>query len=378
MNENTEPPTPITEPAASSAGAAAGGEDKKTDMDPAMPEPAASPHDARFVQPPTHDRRQFSVFQVDEFIFQPTPVRTSHWSVPWSDLMMTLFILFLVMFVYQTSNKQLAVGDETEVIGGQTTGALDVAPSNTPSVPSAPIKPGIPLITAGTIKKIVPIHEYDLEPNIRLIQGNKGNPAERIHKSATRPPESAGVPSQQQAGQPADDFPSNPADSAAGSPKDSSALMNTIAATIARYNLSKYASVDLDADSDVRITLSSDLFFTVGKANLAPNSMAALQKIAAAIKNTPFMIQVTGHTDSQPSTSERFPSNWELSVARASAIARFFIEEVDMDPNQFIVSGFSSYRPLYPNTTQQNRSANRRIEVLISQKRPQQITVNNN
>jgi len=326
-----------------------------------------------------HERRQFSVFQVDEFIFQPATTRSTHWSVPWSDLMMTLFILFLVMFVYQTSNKQLAVGDETEVIGGQTTSALEIAPANTASVPYVPIKPGLPLITAGTIKKIVPIHVYDLEPNIRLVQSEKGNPLERINKNAAGMSESEKKFSAMQSEtEQASAFPNNQAETAARNtpPENPEALMNIIRATIARYNLDKYAAVDLDAESNVRITLGSDLFFTAGKADLGSNSMVSLQEIGETIKNTPFMIQVIGYTDNQPSTSERYPSNWEMSAARASSIARFLIEETEMNPNQFMVIGYSSYHPLYPNTSQQNRSANRRIEIIITKQRPQQIAAN--
>ena len=155
-------------------------------------------------------------------------------------------------------------------------------------------------------------------------------------------------------------------------------LFGTISNTITRYNLDKYASVDLVSGTSLRITLSSDLFFTAEKADLTSKSMASLQKIGAAIKGTPFMIDVVGHTDNQSLHSDRFPSNWELSVARASSVARFFIEETDMNPNQFVVSGFSSYRPLYPNTTAQNRAANRRIEVIISNKYPQQVMADKN
>ena len=90
------------------------------------------------------------------------------------------------------------------------------------------------------------------------------------------------------------------------------------------------------------------------------------------------MIEVVGHTDNQSMRSDTFPSNWELSVARASSVARFFIEETDMNPNQFLVSGFSSYRPLHPNTTAQNRAANRRIEVIISNKYPQTAMADKN
>ena len=286
------------------------------------------------------------------------------------------------MFVYQTAHKELLVGSETEVIGGETTGTLDIAPNKTASVPYAPIKPGLPLITAGTIKKVVPIHIYDLDRDTRFVQGTK-NPLEKITKSTSSslstPPvvsETLSVPQKEKAGEETELLTdqgrgaSPPFDTGSSISKDpeTNALLQTITDTIGRYNLSRYASVDLVSGTDVRITLSSDLFFTPDKADLASKSILPLQKIGAAIKNTPFMIDIVGHTDNQPLHANHFPSNWELSVARASSVARFFIEETEMNPNQFVVSGYSSYRPLYPNTTMQNRAANRRIEVIISHK----------
>ena len=359
-----------------------------------VPSPPAQEPPRTEIHPPTptHDRRQFTVFQVDEFIFQQATTRTTHWSVPWSDLMMTMFILFLIMFVYQTAHKELLVGAQTEVIGGETVGALDIAPNTTASVPYAPIKPGLPLITAGTIKKIVPVHIYDLDQDVRSVQGTK-SPEERITKSISPPlstPPTASktpsVPRKETAGSGTelltDQGKRTPplVDTNDGISKDpaANALLQTIADTIARYNLSRYASVDLAAGTDVRITLSSDLFFTAGKAELISKSILALQKIGAAIKNTPFMIDVVGHTDNQPTHSDHFPSNWELSVARASSVARFFIEETEMNPNQFAVSGYSSYRPLHPNTTLQNREGNRRVEVIIRAKYPPQVMTGKN
>ena len=333
--------------------------------------------------PPTHDRRQFTVFQIDDFIFQPTVTRTTHWSVPWSDLMMTMFILFLIMFVYQTAHKELLIGSQTEVIGGETTGALEIAPEKTASIPYVPIKPGLPLITAGTIKKVVPIHIYDIDGDTRFAQDAK-TPMERIKKSVeplyapqNKARETPSLPKEITPGSSTELLTNRGTveprpDAGSATSGNSRALMEAIAGTIARYNLGRFASVDLISGTDVRVTLRSDLLFATGKADLAPNAMPALQKIGAAIKNTPFMIDVTGHTDNQPLHSDHFPSNWELSVARASSVARFFIEETEMNPNQFVVSGYSSYRPLYPDTTMQNRAANRRIEVIISHAHPPQ------
>ena len=281
-------------------------EDSPAEIEQGIPAPSVPVGIHTEFSPQAHDRRQFTVFQVDDFVFHPTPTKTAHWAVPWSDLMMTMFILFLIMFVYQTEHKKLLVSDETEVIGGETTGALEIATADKPSASFAPIKPGLPLITAGTIKKVVPIHVQDIEVNTPFFNDNKEDQMERIKKSVEKPPPS--TPAKKVA-----DTLSTPADTPAETeielltdqgtaepqpipteqtevPGDEKIkkLLGTISNTLTRYNLGKYASADLVSGAAVRITLSSDLFFTVDKADLTSKSMAPLQKIGAAIKGTPF------------------------------------------------------------------------------------------
>jgi chemotaxis protein MotB len=135
-------------------------------------------------------------------------------------------------------------------------------------------------------------------------------------------------------------------------------------------DLEAFASIDIVPDQTVRIILTSDLLFALGESELSGNARGSLEKIAAAIRFTPYMINVVGHTDNVPMRSNRFRSNWELSVARASSVARYLVEEVAMDPNQFVVSGYSSYRPIAPNTTTANRAKNRRVEIIISKRLP--------
>lgn len=374
------------------------GEDPAAELGPERSGPSVpDEYRAEFSPPPAYDRRQFTVFQVDDFVFQPTPTKTAHWAVPWSDLMMTMFILFLIMFVYQAEHKKLLVSEETEVIGGETTGAIEIAAENKPSASFAPIKPGLPLITAGTIKKVEPIHIQDIEVNTPFLNKDNTNQMERIRKSVEKPPPptslkktpeslsaEADVPAETEMGLLTDQGTTEPRPITPSGqtevPGDDriKKLYGTISNTLTRYNLGKYASVDLVSGTSLRITLSSDLFFTTEKAELTSKSLAPLQKIGAAIKGTPFMIDIVGHTDNQSLRSDRFPSNWELSAARASSVARFFIEETVMNPNQFAVSGFSSYRPLKPNTTAQDRATNRRIEVIISNTYPQPAKTDKN
>jgi chemotaxis protein MotB len=74
---------------------------------------------------------------------------------------------------------------------------------------------------------------------------------------------------------------------------------------------------------------------------------------------------VAGHTDNTPIKTPQFPSNWELSTARAVNVAKYLIAS-GVTPERVSVQGYASYRPLRANTSSQNRQANRRVEITLS------------
>jgi chemotaxis protein MotB len=141
--------------------------------------------------------------------------------------------------------------------------------------------------------------------------------------------------------------------------------------TLASEKLEQFASVELVPDKTVRLILTGDLLFASGQAELTPAAIASLKKLSGVIQKTPYMINVIGHTDDRPVKNSRFPSNWELSLARAGRVARFLIEETKLPATQFSVSGYSSFRPLNPNTSEENRKVNRRVEIVLSKELPQ-------
>jgi len=91
-----------------------------------------------------------------------------------------------------------------------------------------------------------------------------------------------------------------------------------------------------------------------------------LRNFAEVVKKTKSNIRIEGHTDSFPIHSPAFPTNWELSAIRAVNIARFLIEEADIEPERFTVVGHSLYKPAVPNTTLENKAKNRRVEIFIN------------
>ena len=114
----------------------------------------------------------------------------------------------------------------------------------------------------------------------------------------------------------------------------------------------------------VRISLASPILFDLGKAGLRPQILPLLDEISAIIKPLPNEIIVEGHTDNLPIHTERFPSNWELSAARAISVARYFIQE-GITPSRIGVVGYADSRPLFPNDTPEHRQKNRRVEIFV-------------
>ncbi len=107
-----------------------------------------------------------------------------------------------------------------------------------------------------------------------------------------------------------------------------------------------------------------DIFFNSGSAQLTPQIKKFLSSIAPILKATDKKIEVIGHTDDLPIKSKIYPSNWELSTARACSVIRYLINKEYIDPHRFKASGYAQYKPLYP-PIPANRAKNRRIEIVI-------------
>ena len=119
-------------------------------------------------------------------------------------------------------------------------------------------------------------------------------------------------------------------------------------------------------DQSVSVSVQGPMLFELGKADLRAEMQDFLDRLAIVIRETPFEVQVVGHTDDQPINSERFPSNWELSLVRASRVARYLIESADLDPTRFVVMGHGQYAPAARNDDPQARALNRRVEIIIT------------
>ena len=122
----------------------------------------------------------------------------------------------------------------------------------------------------------------------------------------------------------------------------------------------------------MEVTLPGDLVFRSGGVLPGPEAQTAIVRIAGVLASQDNAIVVEGHTDNLPigtSLRERFPSNWELSAARAAAVARFLQSE-GINPKRLSIQAFSYHRPVADNRTEEGRRRNRRIEIVLGEARP--------
>ncbi|MBU0730727.1 MAG: flagellar motor protein MotB [Proteobacteria bacterium] len=241
----------------------------------------------------------FNVYAEDDTFYRSRMPKPFHWSVVWSDLMMTMFIMFAVMYIFQLANRDFLSEEETSIgrFGGLGEKSITGLGGGGPIDPSGPLE--------GSISKMYDVSRQTLEA----------------------------------------------------------------------ADLREFASVDLAADKTLRIILTGDLLFEPGRADLKSEAKKSLVKIADLIRRTSYMINVVGHTDSVPIHTPQFSTNWELSVVRASSVARFLIEEMRLPGNRFFVTGHSYYQPISPNDTPKNRALNRRVEIIITREPSEPLPV---
>ena len=117
------------------------------------------------------------------------------------------------------------------------------------------------------------------------------------------------------------------------------------------------------------VNILDRVMFDSGEAELKPAGAAVLRKVAAVLAQHPnIKVHVIGHTDNVPiraAARNRFPSNWELSTARATAAVRFLTEIAGVDPRRLGAVGYGEFRPVADNATAEGRARNRRIAIVI-------------
>ena len=216
----------------------------------------------------------------DEILSFPEEEQYNKWSVSWADLMMTMFIFFAVMYIYQVGDKNLTFG---------------FGPSQ------------------NTLSE---------QGSGQVVNINSVN---------------------------------NPLD-----------VFDNTRQAIKEVMIGEKVTIDMVNDNAVRIVLAGDFLFNLGRARLKLGAKYQLDQIAKVLNENEYMINVGGHTDDSLTSSEAYPTNWELSSQRAVMVARYLIEVCNVDEERIFITAHSYHQPVRPNDTAHNRSLNRRVELILS------------
>ena len=110
--------------------------------------------------------------------------------------------------------------------------------------------------------------------------------------------------------------------------------------------------------------LDDTVLFEPGQATLQPAGLSILDLVTSSLLNAGHDVAIEGHTDSRPISTSRYPSNWELSTARATSVLRYMLLQ-GFDPARISASGYADTRPMADNDTPEGQAANRRVEIVI-------------
>ncbi len=119
------------------------------------------------------------------------------------------------------------------------------------------------------------------------------------------------------------------------------------------------------SEDGLLVRFTGRVLFDLGRAELRVDARTILDQLADFLEKIDNYILVEGHTCDMPISTEEFPSNWELSTSRATNVVRYFVEIKGLEPDRFSAAGYGEYRPLRPNDSEENRSYNRRVDIVI-------------
>ena len=250
------------------------------------------------------------------------------WAIPYGDLVTLLFALFTVMYAMSSVNE-----GKFRILSDSMIAAFNGAPKSLQPLNIGDKQPG-----KGGDKQLVGITPTALIK----IKSEKSNPDGSLtprDPSSREDASSANLPGalirmQRQV-------------------QDAmQALIDAKLVTVRRENMW------------LEIEINADILFPSGAGAFAPAAEPVLDKLAEVLKPFPNPIRVEGHTDDRPIKTAAFPSNWELSAARAASVVHQFMSQ-GIDPLRLEIVGFGEFHPRQPNETSEGRNANRRVVILV-------------
>jgi len=137
-------------------------------------------------------------------------------------------------------------------------------------------------------------------------------------------------------------------------------LQQTLSNQVAQHTV----SIQMGRDGLV-ISLREAGFFASGSATPKPETLGTLRQIGASLGRTGYDLRIEGHTDDAPIHTAEFDSNWELSSARATRIARLLLDQHALPPNRISAAGYAEFHPVASNSTAEGRAQNRRVDLVV-------------
>ena len=253
----------------------------------------------------------------------------SHWAVPWADLMMVMMVMFAVMLA-----TNLAERDVSELFKKDTT------PNPKQHVQPPPPK--------NTLTQAEP--QADLRSKEKTPTEPKLADQEQTAQSTELTPKVA------------EKTESEKNDAGAIPIEDILRLSKNL---VTEANLDDIDVVLTDNQS-IKVSVRGNLLFDLGKADLKPEAISFLRDLSKIIAANNYQIEVAGHTDNFPVSNPAYPTNWELSSARAARVARYLIQYGKLEPGRFTIIGHSYYKPTVANDSLANKAKNRRVEIIIT------------
>ncbi len=139
---------------------------------------------------------------------------------------------------------------------------------------------------------------------------------------------------------------------------------------IARQNLQSKVQTRIDRQGLVITLLSDKAYYDSGSADLRPESKELLDVVGAQLRGVRNEVRVEGNTDSVPIATAAYPTNWELSAARATGVTRYLVEHDKIVPTRISFAGYGQFRPKFSNDSDAHRQQNRRVDIVILNGKP--------
>ncbi|MBV8074331.1 MAG: OmpA family protein [Candidatus Eremiobacteraeota bacterium] len=134
---------------------------------------------------------------------------------------------------------------------------------------------------------------------------------------------------------------------------------------IIQKHLEKQVTVRMTNEGLVISLLTDKALYDSGSAQLRPETKALLDQVGTVLRGSHPEVRVEGYTDNEPIHTAAYPTNWELSAARAAGVTRYLVEHDNVDPTKISLAGYGEWRPKHGNVTAEGRQLNRRVDIVI-------------